>query len=280
MPSSVVSKPLPNHSLNRTLAGGAGVPSTRGRLAWFVRRRKRSGTRGKCMDRRAFVRCSVGSLLCGPLVADAQTTPAVRRIAFLTVGARFTQKEIEEITGPLRQPGWVEGKNLAFEQRYAAKPELLQPLAEELVRQNVDLIITEGTPAAVAAKSATKTIPVVMRAAGDPVLAGLVASLARPGGNVTGYSLANPEQGLKRLALLRELLPGIQRVGELENPANHTTQARASTLKNPTDRSRWSQSSCKWRNRPYWKTRWRRWLGSADKRSMCQMTISLTRTPL
>ena len=153
-------------------------------------------------------------------MAKAQAAANVRRVGFLSVGSRYTEQEIAEITDPLRQRGWIEGQNLVFEQRYAAKPDLLQPLADDLVKQRVDLIITEGTPAALAAKRATKTIPIVMRAAGDPVLAGLVASLARPGGNITGVSLVNPEQGVKRLSLLRELLPGIQRIGELEEPSN------------------------------------------------------------
>jgi putative tryptophan/tyrosine transport system substrate-binding protein len=173
------------------------------------------------VDRRAFVRWLLGGVGSRYVVtATAQTRTAVRRIGFLAYGAPYKQPEIEEIIGPLRQRGWIEGKNVVFERRYASTPDLLLPLAGELVRLKVDLIITEGTGAAVAARSATKTIPIVMRAAGDPVLAGLVASLARPGGNVTGYSLAGPEQGNKRLALLRELMPGVQRIGELENPSN------------------------------------------------------------
>lgn len=172
------------------------------------------------MDRRAFVKLLIGGLACGPLVAIAQPTRNRRRVGFLTVGIPFTPQEIDEIIGPLRQRGWIEDKNLIFDPRYAPKPELLPPLADELVRLKVDLIITEGTAAAIAAKSATTSIPIVMRAAGDPVLAGVVASLARPGGNVTGYSLAIPEQGFKRLALLRELMPDVRRIGELENPSN------------------------------------------------------------
>ncbi|HKS94794.1 MAG TPA: ABC transporter substrate-binding protein [Terriglobia bacterium] len=172
------------------------------------------------MDRRVFFYWLLSGVACAPFNATAQIAATVRRIGFLTIGTPFTREEVEEIIAPLRQRGWIEGKNLVFEQRYATKTELLRSLAEEFVQLKVDLIITEGTRAAIAAKNATKSIPIVMRAAGDPVLAGLVASLARPGGNVTGYSLANPEQAAKRLALLRELVPGIQRVGELENASN------------------------------------------------------------
>jgi putative tryptophan/tyrosine transport system substrate-binding protein len=172
------------------------------------------------MDRRLFVGWLVGGLVCVPSHATAQSASTVRHIGLLITGAPFTQQDVEEIIAPLRQRGWIEGKDFVFEQRYANKPELLRLLADELVRLQVDLIITEGTGAALAAKSATKTIPIVIRAAGDPVAAGLVASLARTGSNITGYSLAIPEQAVKRLALLRELVPGIQRVGELENPAN------------------------------------------------------------
>ncbi len=98
--------------------------------------------------------------------------------------------------------------------------ELLKPYAEELVRLNVELILTNGTAATIAAKNATTRIPIVMYSAGDPVRAGLVASLARPGGNITGYSVVAPELDAKRLGLLRELLPTAQRVAVLVNPGN------------------------------------------------------------
>src|SRR5438132_3872464 len=116
---------------------------------------------------------------------------------------------------------WVEGQNLLVERRYAnGRAELLRPFAEELVRLKVELIVTASTAATLAAKNATTTIPIIMGTAGDPVRSGLVASLARPGGNITGYSIVSPELDAKRLALLRELLPGLQRVGVLENSTN------------------------------------------------------------
>jgi putative ABC transport system substrate-binding protein len=115
----------------------------------------------------------------------------------------------------------VEGQNLLVERRYVSgELELLRPSAEDLVRLRVEIIATRGTPAALAAKNATKTIPIVLWSAADPVGTGLVASLARPGGNVTGFSFASSETDAKPVELLRELIPGLQRVGVLE-PANH-----------------------------------------------------------
>ena len=126
-----------------------------------------------------------------------------------------------EQIAPLRDLGWIEGRNLLVERRYANnRSELLFPLAEELVRLQVELIVTEGTPATLAAKSATNTIPIVIRSSGDPVSMGLVASLAHPGGNITGYSIVGPEIDMKGIALLRELLPGLQRVAVLANPTS------------------------------------------------------------
>lgn len=176
------------------------------------------------MDRRAIIG-AMGSMLvlaAAPIVRAATT---VRRIGSLVPFAPPTpaqlQEEIKEAYAPLRDLGWIEGQNLLVERRYAAnRPELLRPLAEELVRLKVELIVTEGTGATLAAKDATNTIPIVMWSAGDPVRAGLVASLAWPGGNVTGYSIVSPELDAKRLSLLRELLPGVQRVGVLANSAN------------------------------------------------------------
>ncbi len=121
----------------------------------------------------------------------------------------------------LRELGYVEGKNLTFERRFAEdRLDRLPGLAAELVSLKVDVIMAAGTLAPLAAKRATSTIPIVMMAAGDPVGSGLVASLAHPGGNVTGMSLMAPDLGGKRLELLKELLPGISRVAVLWNAAN------------------------------------------------------------
>jgi putative ABC transport system substrate-binding protein len=173
------------------------------------------------MDRRSFTSAVAFGVLAGPIIARAQTRAAVRRIGLLSSGSRPTQAELQAIYAPLRQLGWIEGENVVFERRYTdGRDELLRPYADELVRLKVDMLVTSGTPATLAAKSATKTIPIVMRSAGDPVLSGIVTSLARPGGNITGYARVGPELSLKRLTLVRELFPTAQRVAWLENSTN------------------------------------------------------------
>jgi putative ABC transport system substrate-binding protein len=126
----------------------------------------------------------------------------------------------------LRQLGWVEGENLQVERRFAkGRLEALQSLAEELVRSRVEIIVTGGTAATLAAKHATTLIPIVFRSAGDPVALGLVASLARPGGNVTGFSKASPEITAKFLSVLKELLPRLERIGVLLQAGNPYNRA-------------------------------------------------------
>src|SRR5271169_740501 len=168
------------------------------------------------MDRRMFFATAAAGIA-APLAASAQTKTTVRRIGVLTLDAQPTSAALLEEYAALRALGWVVGQNLLVERRYAnGRPELLRPLAEELVRLKVEIIVTQGTAAALAAKNTTSTIPIVMASSGDPVRSGLVASLARPGGNITGFALMSPELDIKRLELLRELLPGLQRVGVLE----------------------------------------------------------------
>jgi ABC-type uncharacterized transport system substrate-binding protein len=151
----------------------------------------------------------------------AQTATTVRRIGVLAPAEPEPEADIQAEYAALRARGWVVGQNLLVERRYAyGRAELLPLLAEELVRLRVEIIATSGTSATLAAKNATTTIPIIIHAAGDPVRSGLVASLARPGGNITGYSIVAPELDAKRLALLRELLPGLQRVGVLELSTN------------------------------------------------------------
>jgi putative tryptophan/tyrosine transport system substrate-binding protein len=138
----------------------------------------------------------------------------------------------------LRELGWIKGKNVTIELRYAEnRLERLPEVAAELVRLNVDVIVGRGTLGPLAAKRATSTIPIVMAASGDPLGSGLVASLAQPGGNVTGMSLMAPDLGGKRLELLKELLPRLARVAVLWNAANpypaivfKETQAAGQTL--------------------------------------------------
>ena len=125
------------------------------------------------------------------------------------------------LTEALRELGYVEGQNLLIESRYAeGRPENLPSLAAELVRLKVDVIVTVATPATAAAKDATATIPIVMTDVGDPVATGLVASLARPGGNVTGLSIAGSEIPKKALEVLKEAVPSLARVAVVRNPTN------------------------------------------------------------
>jgi putative ABC transport system substrate-binding protein len=174
------------------------------------------------MNRRGALAMLGGTLvLGGTLGARAQPATNVRRIGILWPGDGATHTaEIHTLLASVRALGWIEGHNLVVENRYArGKPELLRQYAEELVRLNVEIIGTMGTPATIAAKNATTRIPIVIMSAGDPVGAGLVASLAKPGGNITGFSNGDPELYAKRLELLREVLPTAQRIGGLEDPS-------------------------------------------------------------
>jgi putative ABC transport system substrate-binding protein len=166
------------------------------------------------MNRRDILAALCGVCALGLYVrTNAQTTDGVRRIGSLGLGTDPTPVELQTIWAPARELGWIEGNNLIVERRRTMKAELLQPYAEELVRLNVELIITVGTTATVAARNATTRIPIVMYTAGDPVAAGLVTSLSRPGGNVTGYSMLSSALYGKGLSLLHEMLPSVQRVG-------------------------------------------------------------------
>src|SRR5262249_3850061 len=121
----------------------------------------------------------------------------------------------------LREPGWIEGRNVAMEYRWAeGRSERYTEIATEFVRLKVDVIVTTGTAAVVAAKQATTVIPIVFTSAGDPVATGLAASLARPGGNVTGLSNQLPDAAGKRLEFLREIVPNLRRLAILTNVAN------------------------------------------------------------
>ena len=164
------------------------------------------------MDRRAFTGTLAASLLGG---AWAQTAGKVARIGVIT-WMPAPQPFHAALRHGLREHGWEEGRNIHIEWRAAdAHADRLDGLARELARLRVDVIVAEFTPAAQAARRATSTIPIVMAPAGDPVATGLIASLARPGGNVTGLSNVAPELAGKRLQLLREIVPGLVRVGLL-----------------------------------------------------------------
>jgi ABC-type uncharacterized transport system substrate-binding protein len=154
---------------------------------------------------------------------DAQQPMKVPRIGFLSAPSRSAQSARHEaFRQGLRELGYMEGKNIVIEWRYAeGQLERLPDLAAELVRLKVDVIVAGGLPAARAAKQVTTTIPIVMTG-GDPVRAGIIASLARPGGNVTGLSDSTVDVSTKRLELLKEVIPKLSRVAILWNPANPT----------------------------------------------------------
>src|SRR5437867_8146605 len=164
------------------------------------------------------------SLLAAPLAADAQQAGKVPRIGFLGVTSPSDRPHhVDAFRQGLRELGWVEGQNIVIDYRYAeGRVDRPPDLAAELVRLKVDLIVASaGTQAATAAKNATGTIPIVMIAVRDPVGTGLIASLARPGGNVTGVSgYAGLEIVAKQLELLKETVPKIRRVAILSNPTN------------------------------------------------------------
>jgi putative tryptophan/tyrosine transport system substrate-binding protein len=149
--------------------------------------------------------------------AEAQQPGKVFRIGFLDPStASGMAVMLEAFRQEMRKLGWIEGKNITIEYRFAEqKFERLAELAVDLVRLKVDLILVSGVQPASAAKSATTTIPIVMTTASDPVGAGLVVSLARPGGNVTGLAGLGPELGTKRLEILKDAVPRLDRVGLL-----------------------------------------------------------------
>ena len=165
----------------------------------------------------------LASILLGTVsLAEAQQRGKVPRIGFLAAPSpSFFSTRMNAFREGLYDLGHVEGKNIAIEYRYAGgKLDRLPALAAELVRLKVDVIVTSSAPGAVAAKNATGTIPVVFVTAGDPVGMGLVTSMARPGGNITGLTTHAPELSGKRLELLKEVVPRITRVAVLWNPSN------------------------------------------------------------
>jgi putative ABC transport system substrate-binding protein len=160
------------------------------------------------------------SLLALSFPARAQQSTRVRQIGFLCP-AKCAQPEHDSFRDGLRELGYIEGRDIAITRRAGESiPDRLHALAAELVRLKVDVIVTASTSAIRAVKQATSTIPIVFASAGDPVATGLVASLAKPGGNVTGITILSPELSGKRLELLKETLPRLSRVAVLSNPAN------------------------------------------------------------
>jgi putative tryptophan/tyrosine transport system substrate-binding protein len=172
------------------------------------------------VERRQFL--TTLALIAVALAAEAQQPAKGHRIGLLIGSSEsFVAPYIEIFRQALRALGYVEGGNILIEFRYAdGHYDRLSILAADLVRLKVDIIVTEGTPPTRAARQATTTIPIVMTVTGDPVAAGLVTHLARPGGNLTGASFFFPEMAAKRLQLLKELIPALSRVTVVWNPSN------------------------------------------------------------
>ena len=186
------------------------------------------------MERRTFLGLLPGSVLAAPLTADAQPAERSVRVGYLALNLAAEDGSRASFLKGLRDLGYVEGKNLVIEYRDSeGRPERFPALALELAALKVDVIVAAGgTRGAFAAKQATTTIPVVFGAVGDPVGEGLVASLARPGGNVTGLSVNSPEVASKSLELLKQAVPGVARIALLLKPdamPDHARQERVRT---------------------------------------------------
>jgi putative ABC transport system substrate-binding protein len=179
------------------------------------------------ITRRAFLRTVGPALLAAPLDTAAQPARSVFRIGFLGgASALMYAPLVEAFRLGLRDHGYLEGKTVSMEFRWAEnRYDRLPALAAELVRLQVDVIVTQGTPAAVAAQRATSTIPIVMAIVGNPVESGLVKSLARPGGNTTGSSFFMDELNARRLEIAKSLFPALARAGVLLNPDNPAMEA-------------------------------------------------------
>jgi putative ABC transport system substrate-binding protein len=191
------------------------------------------------VKRRGFITLLGGAAAALPFAARAQQAGKVPTIGFLgpntpTVQTHWTAAFVQR----LRELGWIEGRNIAIEYRWGeGRTERFAEIMAEFVRLKVDVIVTAGTPPSIAAKQATSVIPIVFAASADPVGAGLVASLARPGGNVTGLSNQMNDLGSKKLELLREIVPSLRRLAIIGNVGNPTivpemreVQATARTL--------------------------------------------------
>jgi putative ABC transport system substrate-binding protein len=190
------------------------------------------------MRRRDFITL-LGGAAAWPLAAHAQQTGKLRTIGFMGLSTRSAASEwTAAFVRRLGELGWIEGRTIAIEYRWAeGRSARAGEIAAEFVRLKVDVIVTSGTPPVLAAKQATPVIPIVFAGAGDPVDTGLVASLARPGGNVTGLSSQTADLAAKRLGLLREVVLGLRRLAIMGNVGNPFTvremrevQAAASTL--------------------------------------------------
>ena len=187
--------------------------------------------RGEAMRRRDFIKAMIGSAAGWPLAARAQQS-AKPMIGFMNIG---TPEANEYLRAAFRQgvseTGYIEGQNVAIEYHWGqGHSDRLPGLAADLVRRRVSVIAATSTPAALAAKSATATIPIVFETAGDPIKLGLVASLNRPGRNITGFTQLSSELVSKRLGLLHDLIPTANIIGLLVNPTDPRTESQTSDM--------------------------------------------------
>jgi putative tryptophan/tyrosine transport system substrate-binding protein len=173
------------------------------------------------MRRREFITLIGSAAAAWPLAGRAQTS---RRLGILTAASAQSARArglFDVFTQALRGHGWIEGQNISFEYRFGeGKVDVLAKLAEELVQMRVDVIFADSTQATSAARNATQTVPIVMAAINDPIASGFVASLSRPGGNITGLTILGPELAGKRLQVLSETVPKLTRVAVLANPSS------------------------------------------------------------
>jgi len=174
------------------------------------------------VKRREFITLFGGAAAAWPLAARGQQAGKLPTIGFLGQSTRSAASEwVAAFVQRLRELGWMEGRTITIEYRWSeGREERFAEIAAELVRLKVDVILTSGTPEVLAAKQATSVIPIVFATAGDPVGNGLIASLARPGGNVTGMSLQSNDTAGKRVELLREVVPSLRRLAILANVGN------------------------------------------------------------
>ena len=186
------------------------------------------------IDRRTFVGVVAGALLTLPLAIEAQQAGKVLRIGYLAQNsAELGQRQLAAFRQGLRERGWIEGQNIAIEIRFAdGRVDRFPALIAELIRLNIDVIVTTSSATTWAAKDATKSIPIVMAASANALGEGLVTSLAHPGGNITGMTfLAGPEIAGKQLQLLKEMAPAASRIAVLTNPTNRSHAAFSKELK-------------------------------------------------
>jgi putative ABC transport system substrate-binding protein len=187
----------------------------------------------RLLERRKFTAMVAVGILTVPLASEAQQAGRVRRIGYISnaPSSPLTESWWEAFGAGLREHGWVEHQNIVIERRYAElRKEAALAVAEELVRLGVEVIVVASTLTALAAKQATTTVPIVVTVPSDPVATGLVTSLARPGGNVTGLSFIGTELAGKQVDLLKEAIPGLTRIAVLSNPTNASNPLRTQEI--------------------------------------------------